>query len=63
MRNHNIRHQYVKAGHVEFYVELQGVKVILLTARFANFNDIAKLHKLAIEELVNINSVLDKVAA
>ena len=63
MKRHNIRHQYVKPGHVEFYVELRGVKVILLTAKFQTFNDMPKLYKLAAEELTTINSVLDRVAA
>ncbi len=58
-----IKLQYVKPGQVEFYVELRGAKVILLTAKFQTFNDLPKLHKLAGEELANLLGILNKVAA
>ena len=63
MTIHNISHRYVRAGVVEFFVEIQGAKVILLTAKFEDFRDFQKLHRIAREELSMLNNVLVKKAA
>ena len=63
MKQNNIRYQYVKPGTVEFYVEIQGTKIILHTARFNDFKDIIRLQHLAVEKLTELNSALHRVAA
>ena len=63
MKNHNIHHKYIKPGMVEFFVDIQGAKVILLTAKFEDFRDFQKLHQIAREELSMLNNALVKKAA
>lgn len=63
MRIKQIRHQYIGPGRVEFYFEMKGCKVILLTAKFNNGNDIFKLYKLAQEALSALDMALLNMAA
>lgn len=51
----NVKHQYIKSGLVEFFVEVRGMKVILLTAKFNDFNDIRRLRDIAILALDDMN--------
>ena len=63
MRIKQIKHQYVGSGKVEFFVDIKGCKVILLTAKFSDGRDLFNLYKLAQQELSALDAAILGLAA